>query len=85
MSEMTEEELQLEDLWDQYNKTEVVDMSLAKDAIPVSAVDDICDFLSTRSFTFNQLKLRILPVCIQYKVSHESFWNYLKKKRVGWS
>ena len=80
--EKTKEQLADEALMDEYKaiESECRDFQQAKSEIPVSVIDDILEFMSSRRFSFCQLRAKIIPYCIQYRITHKSLWPYLQKK-----
>jgi hypothetical protein len=71
-----------EALMEQYKaiEGECRDFNEVKKEIPVSVIDDIVNFMKTRKFSIYELRAKIIPYCIQYKITHKSFWPYLQKK-----
>lgn len=48
--------------------------------IPVSAINDMLDFMRTRSFNIYELRAKVIPYCIEYKVKHKALFRYLQRK-----
>lgn len=78
----TQEQLSDEALMDEYKaiEDECRDFNEVKEEIPVSVVDDILSFMKTKKFSIYQLRAKIIPYCVQYRITHESLWPYLQKK-----
>tara|TARA_B100000700_G_scaffold252166_1_gene283518 strand:- start:3432 stop:4022 length:591 start_codon:yes stop_codon:yes gene_type:complete len=80
---LTEEEKAVKDLWSQYNaiKDELETFNKDNHNVPETVIRDIVLFLSTQYFNMNQLLLKVLPVCIEYKLEQKSFWLGIQKMR----
>lgn len=80
--EKTQEQLDDEALMANYKaiEPECRDFNQVKKEIPVSVIDDILGFMSSRKFSIYQLRAKIIPYCIQYRITHQSLWPYLQKK-----
>tara|TARA_B100002019_G_C21222130_1_gene575315 strand:+ start:354 stop:944 length:591 start_codon:yes stop_codon:yes gene_type:complete len=80
---LTEEEKAVKDLWSQYNaiKDELETFNKDNHNVPETVIKDLISFLNTQSFNLNQLLLKVLPVCIEYKLEQKSFWQGIQKMR----
>jgi hypothetical protein len=75
------------DLWAKYQviKPEcVVVQPKEKLSVPKAVIDDILNFLKTEKFNAFQLRAKIVPVCIEYKIEDVSFWRWIQVKRKVW-
>lgn len=74
------EQIEDEELWQEYKniESECRNIEDAKNEIPISVIEDIKNFLNTKQFSMYQLREKIIPYCIQYRVDQKSFWNYVK-------
>ena len=72
---LTEEEKQVQDLWEQYNSLsdELSAFDKNRVDIPYSIIEDIINFLNTKSFSKNELLLKVLPICIKYRLMRGVF------------
>ncbi len=79
----TEEEKQVQNLWEHYNSLsdELSAFDKNRVDIPYSVIEDIINFLNTKSFSKNELLLKVLPVCIKYRLEQKSFWQGIQKMR----
>lgn len=78
---MTPEQLADKELLDKYDAIE--DKKRFEDiekTIPKKVITEITDFLKSGSFNMLQLRGKIIPVCIEYKVEQQSFWRHIQKK-----
>lgn len=78
---MTPEQLADKELWDKYEA--VADKKSFEEiekTIPKKVIKEITDFLKAGSFSMLQLRGKIIPVCIEYKVDQQSFWLHVQKK-----
>jgi hypothetical protein len=82
--ELTHEQKLDKELWSRYidieNSCRIV-IPKEKLKIPKSIIDDIKLFLKTEKFNMYQLRGKIIPVCIEYKLEQTSFWNWLQSKK----
>lgn len=80
---LTEEEKQVQNLWEHYNSLsdELSAFDKNRVDIPYSVIEDIINFLNTKSFSKNELLLKVLPVCIKYRLEQKSFWQGIQKMR----
>lgn len=78
---LTPEEKADKELWAKYEAVEgkkaVEDL---EKAIPKKVIKEIKDFLKLGKFNMYQLREKIIPVCIEYKVEQQSFWQHVQKK-----
>lgn len=79
---LTPEQKADKELWAKYqaieSETKPVEEKL-KD-IPKTTIKDITEFLKLGSFNMYQLRAKIIPVCIEYKVEQQSLWQHVQKK-----
>ncbi len=47
-------------------------------------IDDILRFMKTGKFNIFDLRAKIVPICIEYKLNMDSFWKMLQVKRGAW-
>lgn len=82
---LTAEQIADKELWDKYNAvvSEMTPMGPSK-KVPRAVIADILAFLKGKEFNMYQLRAKILPVCIEYKIEHKSFWAFLQVKRGAW-
>lgn len=75
------------DLWNQYlavkDECKVLDKK-EKLTVPKKVIDEILTFLKTEKFNLFQLRAKIIPVCIEYKLEEKSFWQWIQVKRGSW-
>lgn len=75
------------DLWNQYlaikDECKVLDKK-EKLTVPKKVIDEILTFLKTEKFNLLQLRAKIIPVCIEYKLEEKSFWQWIQVKRKVW-
>lgn len=81
---LSAEEIADKELWAKYNAvlSEMTPMNPSK-KVPKAVISDIIAFLKT-DFNMYQLRAKILPVCITYRIEHKSFWEYIQVKRGAW-
>lgn len=79
---LSPEEKADKELWAKYVaiEKEVKPMEELEKAIPKKVIKEITDFLKLGSFTMYQLREKIIPVCIEYKVEQQSFWRHVQSK-----
>lgn len=69
------------ELWAKYEAVEgkkaVEDLDTP---VPKKVIKDIKDFLKLGKFNMYQLREKIIPVCIEYKVDQQSLWQHVQKK-----
>lgn len=69
------------ELWAKYEAVEgkkaVEDLETP---VPKKIIKDIKDFLKLGKFNMYQLREKIIPVCIEYKVEQQSLWQHVQKK-----
>ena len=82
---LTPEQLADKELWARYQaiEGEVTPMDGSK-KVPRAVIADIIQFLNQREFNIYQLRAKIIPVCIEYKIEHKSFWAHIQVKRGAW-
>jgi hypothetical protein len=82
---LTPEQLADKELWARYQaiEGEVTPMDRTK-KVPKAVIADIIQFLKQREFNLYQLRANIIPVCIEYKIDHKSFWEFIQIKRGVW-
>ncbi len=75
------------DLWSKYqdiaSECKVVEKK-EKLKVPKATIDDILAFLKSEKFTILELRAKVIPVCIEYKLEEKSFWQWLQVKRGVW-
>jgi len=52
-----------------------------KGMVPTKVINDIKKFLKTTKFSMYELRAKLIPVCIEYKVKQKSFWQFIQ----GWT
>lgn len=52
--------------------------------VPKAKIDEIIQFLKTEKFNAYQLREKVVPVCIEYRLEEKSFWQWLQVKRGVW-
>jgi len=75
------------DLWNRYLAVEAECIAVApkeKLKVPSATIKEILAFLKTQKFNGYQLRAVIIPVCIEYKLEHASFWKWIQVKRKVW-
>jgi hypothetical protein len=72
------------ELWAKYEAVEgkKVFEDLDK-AVPKKVIKEIKDFLKLGNFNMYQLREKIIPVCIEYKVEQQSLWNHIQNRTYG--
>lgn len=79
---LTPEQKADKELWAKYqsieSETKPVEEKLKE--IPKTTIKDITEFLKLGSFNMYQLRAKIIPVCIEYKVEQQSLWQHVQKK-----
>lgn len=53
--------------------------------VPKKEIDDILRFMKTGKFNIFDLRAKIVPVCVEYKLNMDSFWKMLQVKRGAWN
>lgn len=75
------------DLWNQYlavkDECKVLEKK-EKLTVPKKVIDEIINFLKNEKFNMFQLRAKIIPVCIEYKLEEKSFWQWIQVKRKVW-
>lgn len=51
--------------------------------VPKPVIDDILNFLATAKFNMYQLRAKVYPVAIEYRLEADTFWHWLQKKSYG--
>lgn len=82
---LTAEQLADKELWARYQaiEGEVTPMDNNK-KVPRAVIADILAFLKSEKFDMFQLRAKIIPVCIEYRIEHNSFWRHIQVKRGAW-
>lgn len=78
---LTPEEKADKELWAKYEAVE--DKKNVEDLdkpIPKKVIKEIKDFLKLGKFNLYQLREKIIPICIEYKVEQQSLWQHVQKK-----
>lgn len=52
--------------------------------IPKKVIKEVTDFLKLGNFNMLQLRAKVIPVCIEYQVEQQSFWEHVQQKRGAW-
>lgn len=52
--------------------------------VPKATIDDILAFLKSEKFSVLELRAKVIPVCIEYKLEEKSFWRWIQVKRGVW-
>lgn len=77
---LTAEQKADKELWNKYLQTDHVPfVNPRTHKIPNTIITDICVFMKNSQFSMIQLRAKLIPVCIEYKVEQKSFWNWLQK------
>lgn len=75
------------ELWDKYlsvkDECKVVEKK-EKISVPKEVIKEIIRFLKEEKFNAYQLREKIIPVCIEYKLEQNSFWHWIQVKRGAW-
>lgn len=74
------------DLWDAYDAIKHECKVVApkeKLSVPKQRIDEILALLKT-SWSMPELHAVFVPVCIEYKIEHVSFWKWIQVKRKVW-
>lgn len=75
------------DLWSKYqdiaSECKVVEKK-EKLKVPKATIDDILAFLKSEKFNILELRAKVIPVCIEYKLEEKSFWQWIQVKRGVW-
>ena len=83
--ELTPEQLADRELWARYEAIESEVTPMGRDKkIPKEIITNIINFLKNGKFNMYQLRAMIIPVCIEYKIEHKSFWEFIQIKRGAW-
>lgn len=78
---LTPEEKADKELWAKYEAVEGKQKVEELDKpVPKKVIKEIKDFLKLGSFNMYQLRGKIIPVCIEYKVEQQSLWEHVQKK-----
>lgn len=76
----TKEQLNDEELMAQYAEGLATYSEYKKGSIPAKVTKEIKDWMKTAKFSIYDLRAKIIPVCIEYKITHESYWAHIQ----GW-
>lgn len=69
------------ELWAKYEAVEgKQELENLDKPIPKKVIKEITDFLKLGNFNMYQLREKIIPVCIEYKVEQQSLWRHVQKK-----
>lgn len=75
------------DLWNKYlavkDECRIV-IKKEKINVPSAVVKEIIRFLKEEKFNAYQLREKLIPVCIEYKLEQNSFWHWIQVKRGAW-
>lgn len=75
------------DLWNKYlavkDECRIV-IKKEKINVPSAVIKEIIRFLKEEKFNAYQLREKIIPVCIEYKLEQNSFWHWIQVKRGAW-
>lgn len=78
---LTPEQKADKELWAKYEavegKKKVEDLEIP---VPKKVIKEVKDFLKLGGFNMLQLREKIIPVCIEYKIDQQSFWQHVQKK-----
>lgn len=78
---LTREEKHDKDLWAKYQAVEgKKSMEEMDNPIPKKVIKEMTDFLKLGNFNMLQLRAKIIPVCIEYKVEQQSLWQHVQSK-----
>lgn len=84
---LTNEQRYDKDLWAKYqdiaSECKVVEKK-EKLKVPKATIDDILAFLKSEKFNILELRAKVIPVCIEYKLEEKSFWQWIQVKRGVW-
>lgn len=84
---LTNEQRYDKDLWAKYQaiapECKVVEKK-EKLNVPKATIDDILAFLKSEKFNILELRAKVIPVCIEYKLEEKSFWQWIQVKRGVW-
>lgn len=83
---LTKEQQDDKDLMQAYDdaESEMVDISEAENKIPKAVIKELTDYLNTGKFNMYELRAKIFPISMEYKITHKSLWTFLQKKRGAW-
>jgi hypothetical protein len=81
--EKTAEQLADEAVWAPYRALESAGelRKYAKGMVPEKLVRELRKWLKTERFNMYGLRAKFIPICVEYKVDQQSFWQYVQ----GWS
>lgn len=51
-----------------------------KGSVPAKVTKEIKDWMKNNSFSIYDLRAKIIPICMEYKVTHQSYWAHIQ----GW-
>ena len=80
---LTPEQQADKELWAKYEAVEGK-KTIDEHKVPAKVIKELCSFLKAGNFNMYQLRSKIIPVCIEFKVEQQSFWNHLQQKRGAW-
>lgn len=49
--------------------------------IPKDEINELIRFISEESFSMNDLRAKIYPICLEYKTETNSFWAYIRDNK----
>jgi hypothetical protein len=52
--------------------------------VPKETIQDVLDFMKSEKFSIFQLRAKLIPICIKYKLNDKSFWTWIQVKRKAW-
>lgn len=81
--EKTVAQLADEALWATYKVLEDAGEArpYAKGMVPEKRIRELRKWIKTNKFNMYQLREQFVPVCVEFKVEHKSFWQYVQ----GWT
>lgn len=78
---LTAEQKADKELWAKYEAVEgKKKFEEIEKQVPKKVIKEIKDFLKLGQFNMYQLREKIIPVCIEYKIEQQSFWRHVQKK-----
>lgn len=74
-------------LWNQYlavkDECKIIEKK-EKITAPKEVIKEIIRFMKEEKYNAYQLRAKIIPVCIEYKLEDKSFWTWIQVKRGAW-
>jgi hypothetical protein len=84
---LSPEEQADKDLWNRYLAVEpecTVVIPKEKLKVPSATIKEVLRFIKEEKYNARQLRAVVIPLCIEYKFEHASFWKWIQVKRKVW-